>query len=461
MKKNYIKTSLSKIVILLIGIIIISSTYSNVYGKNCLLEKINITTLQANLNYKEYFETNGNIYEIINDINESTLRAYMTTITNTYKGRVTGSETCNEAGDWLYNEFDKMPNLQVSKNPWTARADIFHFFKIYNGYNVEAELPGYSNDSIVFILSAHYDCDSEDSPGALDNGAGIAALLASAKALSKFEFKYTIKFVAFSGEELKFLGSYDYAKEAYYKEENIAAVLNADVIGNNTYLTNNSHLLRAYSSHPTKWMVDILNNASSEYDIEIDVEKHKYYGHSDDKPFDDYGYGVMQLFQSGNQMEEYFGTANDTIDLINFSYLVNVTNCIAAGLAVLADLPTISPRIQIIAPKEDSLNILKGFNLLNLTKGKTIVLGPINVQADVQSKNGEIYKVVFELVKGDNEYMDYYEERPILTNFLDYDPPYEWLMTERCFGWNTIRATAFDENGNFSSDEIEILFFNI
>ena len=28
------------------------------------------------------------------------------------------------------------------------------------------------------------------------------------------------------------------------------------------------------------------------------------YGHSDDKPFDDYGYGVMQLFQSAGGMEE-------------------------------------------------------------------------------------------------------------------------------------------------------------
>jgi len=459
MTGNYKKKKLSKIWILIIGIIIISTNYSNVYGKN-LPEKKNITIFQTNLNYKEYFDSYNNIYEIINDIEESTLRAYMSTITTTFKGRITGSETCNKAGDWIYNEFNKMPNMHVKKNHWSARSDIFHFFKIYNSFNVEAELPGYSNDSIVFIFSAHYDCDREESPGALDNGAAIAALLASANALSKFEFKYTIKFIAFSGEELKFLGSYDYAKEAYYSGENIAAVLNADVIGNNTHLTNKSHLLRAYSSYPTKWIVDILDYVSNEYNIDIDVEERRYYGHSDDKPFDDYGYGVMQLYQSGNQMEEYFGTANDTIDLINFSYLVNITNCIAAGLAVLADLPTISPRIRINKPKEDSL-ILKGLNLLNLTKGKTIVLGPINVQADVQSKNGEINKVVFELVKGDNEYTSNNEERPIIANFSDYDPPFEWLITERCFGWNTIRATAFDEEGNFSSDEIEILFFNI
>jgi hypothetical protein len=236
--------------------------------------------------------------------------------------------------------------------------------------------------------------------------------------------------------------------------------VNLDVIGNNTHSTSKHHLLRAFTNYPAKWIVEIMDYVSDEYNIGIDVEEHLYYGHSDDKAFDDYGYGAMQLFQSGNGMEHYFGTESDTIDLINFSYLTNVTKCIASGLAILADIPTISPQIYINSPKENRLYYHEQM-FLNLTKGKTIFLGPSKVQANTYSKNSYIKKVVFELIKGDNEYTDSNEERPIIANFSDFTPPYEWLITERCFGWNTVRATVYDNEDNYSCDEIEIWFLYI
>jgi hypothetical protein len=99
--------------------------------------------------------------------------------------------------------------------------------------------------------------------------------------------------------------------------------------------------------------------------------------------------------------------------------------------------------------------------ILDLIKGITFVIGSINVQADVVSDNGEIIKVYFELLEGENEQECGNDERLVISNYSDYDPPYEWLITEKCLGWNTIRATVFDEEGNFASDEIEIWFFNI
>jgi hypothetical protein len=114
---------------------------------------------QKKLNYGNYFDTHIKINEIINEITKHNLKEYLTIITNEYKGRITDSEICEEAGNWIYNEFNKIPKLNTRKLHWSERSNIYNLFKYYSSYNIEAELPGSSNDSEIFILSAHYDCD--------------------------------------------------------------------------------------------------------------------------------------------------------------------------------------------------------------------------------------------------------------------------------------------------------------
>jgi len=414
--------------------------------------------LEEGLENYNCLDTADKIYDIINSTNESTLQYYLETLTTDYKGRVTGSDVCYDAGDWIYNEFEKMPNLNVKKQSWSSRGNIYHKFKWYSGNNIIAELPGCYNDSMVFVFSAHYDVGNRDSPGALDNGAGIAALLTAAKALYEYDFRYTIRFIAFSGEEQGLLGSYAYAKEAYNNGDQILGVLNADVIGNNTYHSNGKyHWLRVFSTYPVKWIVEIMNETSNDYNIGITVKDFKYYGNSDDKAFDDYGYGAMQLFQSAGKMEPFYGKSNDTVGLINISYLLNVTKCIASSLAVLADMSDIYPRINIILPLEDSVF---GWRTLHLSKGKTVVIGSPKVKTKLDSGNTDVQKVVFEFIEGDNEYKSYSEVGYAIANFTDDTLPYEWIIDKRCFEWHTIRATVYDVNGNFTCDEIEIWIFH-
>ena len=56
-------------------------------------------------------------------------------------------------------------------------------------------------DNSAIIFNAHYDSVAKG-PGANDDGSGTVAVLAAAYALSHFDFKRTIKFVTFSGEEI-------------------------------------------------------------------------------------------------------------------------------------------------------------------------------------------------------------------------------------------------------------------
>lgn len=403
--------------------------------------------------------SNINYSELIANINEEVLRYYLETITSDFKGRVTGSDICYEAADWISSEFSKSEHLNVRMHNWIARAGFCNYLKLYSCVNVEAELPGTNPDAAIIIFSAHFDSDEANSPGALDNGAGVAALLAAANALSEYQFNNTIRFVAFSGEELQILGSYEYVKEIYEKDENIAAVINADVIANNTHKTKVFHQLRAFTTYSLRPIIDIFNKASLDNQISIQVEERNYHGNSDDKSFNDYGYPSMQLFQSGNAMEHLYGKENDTIDLINFSYLTKVCQCIATGIAYMADDDKIIPKIEIEIPQEDKF-FYNNIPLFTLNKGSTVIIGPVSVNAEKVYESSSIDKVEFSLITGFSEYETSNGEQIVVENVTDFSPPYECIFDVRCFGRFTVRVSAFEKNGNVTHDEIELFIIN-
>jgi len=99
--------------------------------------------------------------------------------------------------------------------------------------NVEATLAGESSD--IVIVGAHYD-SVIGSPGADDNGSGMAALLALARAFAKQKPARTLRFVAFANEEPPYfqsaaMGSWRYAKRCRERKENVVAMLSLETIG--------------------------------------------------------------------------------------------------------------------------------------------------------------------------------------------------------------------------------------
>jgi len=79
-----------------------------------------------------------------------------------------------------------------------------HHFSASYADNVIAELPGQVDPSIIYIVGGHYDSTSSSAaaPGADDNASGTAGVREIARILSQYDFKYTLRFVAFSAEEL-------------------------------------------------------------------------------------------------------------------------------------------------------------------------------------------------------------------------------------------------------------------
>lgn len=92
-----------------------------------------------------------------------------------------------------------------------------------------------------YVMSSHYDdCHGHCTdgagvaPGADDNGSGVSAVLEAARVMAATQFKGTIVFACFDGEELGLWGSDHYAKELAARHAPVLAVLNNDIIGNST-----------------------------------------------------------------------------------------------------------------------------------------------------------------------------------------------------------------------------------
>lgn len=99
--------------------------------------------------------------------------------------------------------------------------------------NIEAEITGTQPE--VVVIGAHYD-SVLGSPGANDNGSGVAALLALARRFAGKPSAKTLRFVAFANEEPGYfqteqMGSWVYAHRCKERGDRIAAMMSLETIG--------------------------------------------------------------------------------------------------------------------------------------------------------------------------------------------------------------------------------------
>jgi aminopeptidase YwaD len=94
--------------------------------------------------------------------------------------------------------------------------------------NIVARLPGVRREQLV--LMAHYDT-KVDTPGATDNGAGVAVLLALAEHCCRQDQPYALEFIAFTNEEYLPLGDDEYVRHRGESFDQIVAAVNFDGVG--------------------------------------------------------------------------------------------------------------------------------------------------------------------------------------------------------------------------------------
>jgi hypothetical protein len=102
-------------------------------------------------------------------------------------------------------------------------------------HNLVAEKRGALHPEDIVVLGAHYD-SVHGSPGANDNGSGVAALLELARVLAREDLPCTVRYVAFVNEEQPFafspeMGSLVHARAARARGDRIRAMLSLETIG--------------------------------------------------------------------------------------------------------------------------------------------------------------------------------------------------------------------------------------
>lgn len=297
-------------------------------------------TLQSSLVAKEFVSKSADLQTITNDhpdliqmieqVNTTTLETYIQTIQD-FGPHPTGSDAIDYVGEYLYNELSTM-NVTVTYDSWE--------YEEKSGNNIIATHPGKQPDGIV-IVCAHYDTLAI-SPGADDDGSGVASVLMMAKIMSEHTFNATVKFMLFSGEEQGLLGSLSYAQKAREQEENIIGVLALDKIG---YANNaeDGRIIRHHADRSSDWMIEISEDISHRYNEHIDLEvaRYPFDPSSDHKAFVDYGYDGSNLVEQ--TLNPYYHTSEDFLEHMNLTYLTNVCKL---ALGIIATIAHINPKLK-------------------------------------------------------------------------------------------------------------------
>jgi Peptidase family M28 len=130
----------------------------------------------------------------------------------------------NAAADFIENSFSRA-GLHPRRDSYELRGQACH--------NIEVEIPGARPE--ILLIGAHYD-SVLGSPGANDNGSGVAAALALARRFANRKTQHTMRFVAFVNEEPPYflsgeMGSLIYAGRCKARGDKIAAMISLETIG--------------------------------------------------------------------------------------------------------------------------------------------------------------------------------------------------------------------------------------
>jgi Zn-dependent M28 family amino/carboxypeptidase len=144
----------------------------------------------------------------------------------------------NAAADFIEDSFSRA-GLHPRRDSYELHGRACH--------NIEAEIRGAQGAAVskppaIILVGAHYD-SVFGSPGANDNGSGVAAMLALARRFAGKPAQHTLRFVAFVNEEPPYflseqMGSFVYASRCKARGDQIRAMISLETIG---YFSDASH----------------------------------------------------------------------------------------------------------------------------------------------------------------------------------------------------------------------------
>jgi Zn-dependent M28 family amino/carboxypeptidase len=262
-------------------------------------------------------------------------------------------DALNASAQYIDNAFAAL-GYPVQSQEFAARGESVR--------NIEVALPGTSDRRQTVVVGAHYDT-VRGSPGANDNGSGLAALLELARLLKGRRLPRTIRLVAFVNEEAPFaytaeMGSRVYARRARSRDEDIVAMLSLETIGYYSDVPGSQHYPFPFSLfYPdTGNFIGFVGNSPSRNLVRGAIASFRQHvrfpsegiaapewvtgvGWSDHWSFWREGYPALMVTDTAPFRYPYYHVPADTPDKIDYGRLARVVTGLAGVVSDLAGVP--------------------------------------------------------------------------------------------------------------------------
>jgi len=188
--------------------------------------------------------------------------------------------------------------------------------------NIVACLPGTLPDSFI-VFSAHYDHlgimgSQAVFPGASDNASGTAMLLYLAQYYAAHPQRYTMVFVAFSGEEAGLLGSAHFVQNRPFPLSAIKMLCNLDILGD---ATDGVTVVNA-TMHPKEY--ELLTSLNEKYNYLPVIKSRGKAANSDHYYFSETGVPAFFIYSNGGK--GYYHDIYDKPEAVTLNNIPSVAN---------------------------------------------------------------------------------------------------------------------------------------
>lgn len=213
-------------------------------------------------------------------------------------------------------------DTSIARKPKKAAIDVHtKFEQNLKSANVFAQVPGTTTPDSIIVFTAHYDHlgkmgDHAVFPGASDNASGTAMLLWLAGYFAAHPQKYTILFIAFSGEEAGLKGSKYFTEHSVVPLEKMRFLVNLDIMGD---ATNGVTVVNA-TEHPQAF--SLLENINSKKGYLPAINSRGKAANSDHYLFSEAGVPAFFIYSNGGP--GYYHDVFDKANSLSFNNIPQV-----------------------------------------------------------------------------------------------------------------------------------------
>jgi hypothetical protein len=247
-----------------------------------------------------------------------------------------GSAALEATADWLADRFASFGYTAI------VRQEVP--FRDYTLENLIVTRRGTVEPDRFLIIDGHY--DTIRGPGVNDNGSGVAIMLETARVLADIDAPLSIRYIAFTAEEIGLVGSRAYVREVVVPGAmDIALVLNIDEVGGIAGRANTVVTCERDEGDPpgnnaaSAACTDTLAALTRAYSA-LDTRIAHAYG-SDYMPFEEAGYVITGFYETNESDHPH--TPGDILANMDPAYVTQIARATVASVLHFARVELVPP----------------------------------------------------------------------------------------------------------------------